>query len=101
MARGFVNFAAGDPQKTRGRPATDSCLSCLSCSTKRPGFAAGGLARRDPLEEGEPVERDAFQEALLRIMEAKTHWAWPAFTSGQVRKDRLHIHLEQEFGVYI
>lgn len=47
------------------------------------------------------VERDAFKEALLQVMERKTHWAWPAFTSGQVAKDRLHIHLEQEYGVYV
>lgn len=44
---------------------------------------------------------DAFVEALLAVMERKVHWAWPAFTSGQVAKENLHFHLEQEYGVYI
>jgi len=47
------------------------------------------------------VDRDAFREALLRAMEEKTHWAWAQFTSGSVRADRLHIHLEQEYAVYV
>lgn len=34
-------------------------------------------------------------------MEAKTHWAWPLFTSGVVAKDRLHIHFEQEYETYV
>lgn len=34
-------------------------------------------------------------------MERKTHWAWPAFTNGQVPKARLHIHLEQEYATYV
>lgn len=34
-------------------------------------------------------------------MERKTHWAWPGFTSGLVPKDKLHIHLEQEWEVYV
>ena len=42
-----------------------------------------------------------FQEALLQQMERKTHWAWPAFTRGLVSKDKLHIHLEQEWEVYV
>jgi pyrroloquinoline-quinone synthase len=42
-----------------------------------------------------------FQEALLQQMERKTHWAWPAFTGGLVPKDKLHIHLEQEWEVYV
>src|SRR3954453_1338269 len=42
-----------------------------------------------------------FQEALLQIMERKTHWAWPAFTNGLVAADRLHIHLEQEYATYV
>jgi pyrroloquinoline-quinone synthase len=43
----------------------------------------------------------AFREALLQIMERKVHWAWDAFTSGQVQKARLHVHLEQEYAVYV
>lgn len=42
-----------------------------------------------------------FQEALLQQMEQKTHWAWPAFTNGLVRKELLHVHLEQEWEVYV
>jgi pyrroloquinoline-quinone synthase len=47
------------------------------------------------------VERDAFREALLQVMERKLHWAWPAFTSGLVPKHLLHVHLEQEYGTYV
>ncbi|MBW1762006.1 MAG: iron-containing redox enzyme family protein [Deltaproteobacteria bacterium] len=42
-----------------------------------------------------------FQEALLQQMERKTHWAWPAFTGGLVARDKLHIHLEHEWEVYV
>lgn len=34
-------------------------------------------------------------------MEKKLHWAWPAFSSGLVPKALLHIHLEQEYAVYV
>ena len=34
-------------------------------------------------------------------MERKTHWAWPAFTGGIVPRDKLHIHLEHEWEVYV
>lgn len=34
-------------------------------------------------------------------MEGKDHWAWSAFTSGRVDKDRLHVHLEQEYATYV
>jgi hypothetical protein len=44
---------------------------------------------------------EAFREALLRVMERKVHWAWPSFTSGEVPKTRLHVHLEQEWEVYV
>ena len=47
------------------------------------------------------VDRDEFKEALLRIMERKEHWAWPAFGRGEVAKDRLHLHLEQEWATYV
>ena len=42
-----------------------------------------------------------FREALLQIMERKTHWAWPQFTSGQVARERLHLHFEQEYATYV
>jgi pyrroloquinoline quinone (PQQ) biosynthesis protein C len=34
-------------------------------------------------------------------MERKHHWAWPAFSRGLVPRDKLHIHLEQEYAVYV
>lgn len=47
------------------------------------------------------MTRDEFRDALLEIMERKQHWAWPAFTSGLVPKSKLHLHLEQEYAVYV
>lgn len=47
------------------------------------------------------MEREVFREALLAVMEQKRHWAWPAFTAGFVRRERLHIHLEQEYATYV
>jgi pyrroloquinoline-quinone synthase len=47
------------------------------------------------------MERAAFVEALLGVMERKRHWAWPAFTSGRVARARLHVHLEQEYATYV
>ncbi len=42
-----------------------------------------------------------FREALLAIMERKDHWAWSAFTRGLVPSERLHVHFEQEYEVYV
>jgi len=47
------------------------------------------------------MKRDDFREALLGIMERKKHWAWSSFTNGLVAAERLHIHLEQEYGTYV
>ncbi|HEY4107130.1 MAG TPA: iron-containing redox enzyme family protein [Polyangiaceae bacterium] len=47
------------------------------------------------------MDREDFKEALLGIMERKTHWAWPSFTNGTVRKELLHVHLEQEYATYV
>lgn len=47
------------------------------------------------------MDRDAYLEALLGVMERKDHWAWPQFTSGRVPRDRLHIHFEQEYETYV
>lgn len=47
------------------------------------------------------MDVDAFREALLGVMERKRHWAWSAFTTGQVAADRLHVHLEQEYATYV
>ena len=35
---------------------------------------------------------ETFRRRLFGVMERKGHWAWPAFTSGMVPKERLHIH---------
>ena len=47
------------------------------------------------------MDRETFRERLLEVMERKDHWAWPAFTTGQVAKDRLHFHFEQEYATYV
>jgi len=47
------------------------------------------------------MNREAFTEALLGVMEAKEHWAWTHFTQGRVARDLLHIHLEQEYATYV
>jgi pyrroloquinoline-quinone synthase len=43
----------------------------------------------------------AMQEALLALMEQKTHWSNAAFATGGVPRDKLHIHFEQEYGVFV
>ncbi len=47
------------------------------------------------------MTRDEFREALLQVMERKDQWAWPRFTSGAVAKSKLHVHLEQEYAVFV
>lgn len=47
------------------------------------------------------MDREAFKEALLQVMERKLHWAWPQFSNGTVKKELLHIHLEQEYATYV
>lgn len=47
------------------------------------------------------MDRETFRERLLQVMERKQHWAWPAFTGGLVARERLHVHLEQEWEVYV
>ncbi len=44
---------------------------------------------------------EEFIERLLQVMEQKSHWAWPLFTSGQVSRQRLHLHFEQEYATYV
>jgi len=41
------------------------------------------------------------QERLLRILDRKTHWAWPWFAEGRVPLPRLLPHFQQEWGVYV
>jgi hypothetical protein len=47
------------------------------------------------------VDFQTFREQLLAVMEQKDHWAWTAFTRGLVARERLHIHLEQEYATYV
>lgn len=47
------------------------------------------------------MDRTTFLEELLTVMERKQHWAWAAFTDGLVPKDRLHVHMEQEYATYV
>jgi len=50
---------------------------------------------------GMGMDKDEFVERLLQVMEGKSHWAWPLFTSGQVARERLHLHFEQEYETYV
>jgi hypothetical protein len=47
------------------------------------------------------MDPEEFIERLLLVMEQKSHWAWPLFTSGQVDRSRLHVHFEQEYATYV
>ena len=47
------------------------------------------------------MKSDEFIERLLQVMEQKSHWAWPSFTSGKVARERLHVHFEQEYATYV
>lgn len=47
------------------------------------------------------MDRSAFCESLLQVMERKLHWAAPAFGNGLVPKSKLHVHLEQEYATYV
>jgi hypothetical protein len=47
------------------------------------------------------MDREAFREQMLSVMDRKNHWAWPFFTSGKVAKGRLHFHFEQEYATYV
>ena len=50
---------------------------------------------------GMGMDKDEFIERLLQVMEGKSHWAWPLFTSGQVARELLHVHFEQEYETYM
>jgi hypothetical protein len=47
------------------------------------------------------MDRDDFREALLAIMEKKTHWSNDAFATGGVPRDKMHIHFEQEYALFV
>jgi pyrroloquinoline quinone (PQQ) biosynthesis protein C len=48
-----------------------------------------------------PLTTSRFQEEMLRIMDRKHHWAWPAFSDGRATKDQMTRHFQQEFAVYV
>lgn len=48
-----------------------------------------------------PLTKSRFQEEILRIMDRKHHWAWPAFADGTVTIEQLKRHFQQEYGVYV
>src|SRR6185295_16468566 len=47
------------------------------------------------------MNREQFQEELLAIMEQKTHWSNDAFANGRVPRERMHVHFEQEYAVFV
>ncbi len=48
-----------------------------------------------------PLTKSRFQEEILRIMDRKHHWAWPAFADGTVTIEQMKRHFQQEYGVYV
>jgi pyrroloquinoline-quinone synthase len=47
------------------------------------------------------LHQEEFVERLLQVMEGKSHWAWQLFTSGQISRELLHVHFEQEYETYV
>jgi hypothetical protein len=47
------------------------------------------------------MDRAQFQEALLDVMERKTHWSHHHFANGLVPRDKMHIHFEQEYACFV
>src|SRR5262245_21859304 len=47
------------------------------------------------------MNREEFQEALLRIMERKVHWSNEAFATGGVAREKFHVHFEQEYATFV
>ncbi len=48
-----------------------------------------------------PMNVDEFKEALLQVMEQKKHWSQHHFANGLVPRERFHIHLEQEYALFV
>jgi len=42
-----------------------------------------------------------FREALLKVMDAKHHWAWPHFSGPSATRAQLLVHYQQEYITYI
>lgn len=49
----------------------------------------------------QPFTTSRFQEEILRIMDRKDHWAWPAFSDGTAGLAQLKRHFQQEYAVYV
>jgi pyrroloquinoline-quinone synthase len=47
------------------------------------------------------MTKSRFQEELLKIMDRKHHWAWPAFANGTLGVEQLKRHFQQEYAVYV
>lgn len=47
------------------------------------------------------MTKPRFLDALLKIMDAKHHWAWEHFAAGRLTKEQLKIHFQQEYAVYV
>lgn len=47
------------------------------------------------------MNTDEFREALLQVMEQKKHWSQHHFAHGLVPRELFHIHLEQEYAVFV
>lgn len=47
------------------------------------------------------MTKSRFQEEILRIMDRKHHWAWPAFADGTLSLRELKRHFQQEYEVYV
>jgi len=48
-----------------------------------------------------PQSVPEIQEALLRVMDRKDHWAWPHINEGRATREQLLLHFQQEFEVYV
>ena len=48
-----------------------------------------------------PLTTSRFKEEVLRIMDRKHHWAWPAFADGTATVDQMKRHFQQEYAVYV
>jgi pyrroloquinoline-quinone synthase len=44
---------------------------------------------------------DTLRERLLAVMDRKDHWAWPRFAAGEVPREALRAHFEQEWATYV
>lgn len=48
-----------------------------------------------------PLTSSRLQEEMLRIMDGKHHWAWPAFSNGTATVAQMTVHFQQEYAVYV